>query len=99
MQFSFGMERQLARKTTLAVNYLGTRGVQQLRWRDANAPLPPGFASRPDLSINVLREIESAGRVEANALEVTLRGEIAPRVTGMAQYVFGRTRTDTGGVT
>ncbi|MEZ5398908.1 MAG: TonB-dependent receptor [Bryobacteraceae bacterium] len=98
MQFSFGMERQLAKKTTLAVNYVGTRGVQQLRSRDANAPLPPGFASRPDLSVNVLREIESAGRVEANALEVTLRGEIAPRVTGMAQYVFGRTRTDTGGV-
>jgi hypothetical protein len=27
-----------------------------------------------------------------------LRGDIAPRVTGMAQYVFGRTLTDTGGV-
>jgi outer membrane receptor protein involved in Fe transport len=98
MQFSFGIERQLAKKTTLAVNYVGTRGVQQLRSRDANAPLPPGFASRPVPSVNVLREIESAGRVEANALEVTLRGEIAPRVTGMTQYVFGRTRTDTGGV-
>lgn len=98
MQFSFGIERQLAKKTTLAVNYVGTRGVQQLRSRDANAPLPPAFTSRPDPSVNVLREIESAGRVEANALELTLRGEIAPRVTGMAQYAFGRTRTDTGGV-
>ncbi len=98
MQFSFGMERQLAKKTTLALNYVGTRGVQQLRSRDANAPLPPGFAARPDPSINVLREIESAGRVVGNALEVTVRGDIAPRVTGMAQYVFGRTMTDTGGV-
>jgi outer membrane receptor protein involved in Fe transport len=98
MQFSFGMERQLAKKTTLAVNYVATRGVQQLRSRDANAPMPPGFAARPDPLVNVLREIESAGRVEANALEVTLRGDFAPRVTGMAQYVFGRTRTDTGGV-
>ena len=98
MQFSFGLERQLAKKTTLAVNYAGTRGVQQLRSRDANAPLPPNFAARPDLAVNVLREIESAGRVEANALEVTLRGDIAPRVTGMAQYVFGRTSADTGGV-
>jgi outer membrane receptor protein involved in Fe transport len=98
MQFSFGAERQLRKKTTLAVNYVGTRGVQQLRSRDANAPLPPGFAARPDASVNVLRSIESAGRIEANSLEVTLRGDIAPRVTGMAQYVFGRTRTDTGGV-
>jgi outer membrane receptor protein involved in Fe transport len=98
MQFSLGVERQLAKKTTLAVNYVGTRGVQQFRSRDANSPLPPAFASRPDPSMNVLREIESAGRLEANALEVTLRGDIAPRVTGMAQYVFGRTMTDTGGI-
>jgi hypothetical protein len=98
MQFNFGLERQLAKKTTLAVNYVGTRGVQQLRSRDANAPLPPAFASRPNPSVNVLREIESAGRLEANALEVTLRGDVAPRVTGMAQYVFGRTLSDTGGV-
>ena len=68
MQFSFGLERQLAKKTTLAVNYVGTRGVQQLRSRDANAPLPPSYRSRPDSSLNVLREIESAGRLVANAL-------------------------------
>ena len=48
--------------------------------------------------MNVLRQIESAGRLEGNALEVTLRGDIAPRVSGMAQYVFGQTMADTGGV-
>lgn len=97
MQFSFGLGR-LAKKTTLAVSYVGTRGVQQLRSRDANAPLPPNFAVWPDASTNVLREIESAGRVEGNALEVTLRGDIAPRVSGISQYVFGRTKTDARGV-
>jgi hypothetical protein len=98
MQFSFGVERQLARKTTLAVNYVGTRGVQQFRSRDANAPLPPAFAYRPDPFVNVLRDVESAGRIEANALEVTLRGDLAPRLSGMAQYVFGRTMTNSGGI-
>jgi hypothetical protein len=78
--------------------YNGTRGVQQFRSRDANAPLPPLFTSRPDTSVNVLRLIESAARLEGNALEITLRGIIAPRVSGMAQYVFGRTMSDTGGV-
>jgi outer membrane receptor protein involved in Fe transport len=97
-QFNIGIERQLAKKTTFAVNYVGTRGVQQFRSRDANAPLPPEFSRRPDGNVNVLREIESAGRVEGNALEITLRGDIGPRVTGMAQYVFGRTLTDTGGL-
>jgi outer membrane receptor protein involved in Fe transport len=98
MQFSLGIERQLAKKTTLSVNYAATRGVQQFRSRDGNAPLPPAFTTRPDPRVNVLRFIESAGRVEANSLEVTLRGDLAPRVTGMAQYVFGKTMSDTGGL-
>jgi hypothetical protein len=98
MQFSFTLERQLAPKTLLAVNYNAVRGVEQFRSRDANAPLPPRFAGRPDPRVNVLRQIESAGRVEQNALEITVRGTLAPRVTGMAQYVFGKTLTNTGGV-
>jgi outer membrane receptor protein involved in Fe transport len=98
MQFSLGLERQLAKKTTLSVNYVGTRGVQQLRSRDANAPLPPGFNVRSDPRVNVLRNIESAGRVEANSLEVTVRGDLGPRLNGMAQYVFGKTMADTNGV-
>lgn len=98
MQFNLGVEHQLAKRTTLSVNYVGTRGVQLLRSRDANAPLPPGFAIRPDGRVNVLRDIESAGRLEANALEVNLRGGLGPRVNGMVQYVFGKTMSDTGGV-
>jgi len=98
LQFSAGFERQLARKTTLAVNYVGLRAAQQPRSRDANAPLPPGFASRPDPALNVLRMIESAGRVQGDSLEVTLRGQILPKVNGTAQYVFGRTYSNTGGV-
>jgi outer membrane receptor protein involved in Fe transport len=97
-QFSAGLERQLAKKTTLAVNYVGVRAVQQLRSRDGNAPLPPLFSARPDPTLNVLRWIESAGRMAGNSLEITLRGEIAPRVTGTAQYVFGKTQSDTGGL-
>lgn len=97
-QFSIGVEHQLARKTTLSVNYIGTRGIQQLRSRDANAPIPPAFSERPDAGVNVLRNIESAGRLESNALEVNLRGNLAPRISGMAQHVFGKTMSDTGGV-
>jgi hypothetical protein len=97
-QFSAGVERQLAKRTTLSVHYIGTRGWYQLCSRDANAPLPPAFASRPDPAVNVLRIIESASRLEGNALEVTLRGSLGPRITGQAQYTFGRTLSDTGGV-
>jgi hypothetical protein len=97
-QFGAGLERQLTKKALLAISYVGTRGVKQLRSRDANAPLPPLFGARPDPGVNVLRLIESAGRMEGNSLEIGLRGDIAPRVTGMVQYVFGKTMASTGGV-
>ncbi|MBM3811732.1 MAG: TonB-dependent receptor [Acidimicrobiia bacterium] len=97
-QFSAGLERQLFKKSMLAIGYVGTRAVKQFRSRDANAPLPPSFSSRPVRTVNVLRLIESAGRMEGNALEISVRGDIAPRVTGMVQYVFSKTSSDTGGL-
>jgi hypothetical protein len=97
-QFNLGIERQLSKKTVLAVNYVGTRGSHQFRSRDGNAPLPPDFGRRPDLQINVLRFIESASRLEGNALEVTVTGDLGPKITGLAQYTFGKTLSDTGGV-
>lgn len=98
VQFSVSIERQLSKRSLLSAAYIGTRGVQQFRSRDGNAPLPPSFASRPDPEVNVLRLIESAGRLEGNSLEITVRGDIAPRVGGMAQYVYGKTMSDTGGI-
>ena len=98
VQFSGGLERQLGKKSVLSAMYIGTRGTQQLRSRDANAPLPPTFGERPNSAWNVLRQIESAGRFEGNSLEVTVRGNIGPRISGTAQYTFGKTLTDTGGV-
>jgi hypothetical protein len=97
-QFSLGVEKQLGKETTLAVTYVGVRAANQLRSRDGNAPLPPDFGPRPDPSLNVLRWIESASRMESSSLEVTVRGQLAPRVSGLAQYVFGKTLADTGGV-
>jgi len=90
MQFSAGLERQLAKKTTLAVNYVGTRGVQQFRSRDAKCAFPPDYGRRPDPLVNQFRQIESAGRMEGNSLEITVRGDLLPRITGVAQYVFGK---------
>jgi len=97
-QFNLGIERQLSKKTVLAINYVGTRGSHQFRSRDGNAPLPPEFARRPDPQVNVLRFIESASRLEGNALEVTITGDLGPKITGLAQYTFGKTLNNTGGL-
>jgi hypothetical protein len=96
LQFNLGFEYQLARGTTLAVNYIGVEAGHQFRSRDGNAQLPPAFATRPDPNLNVLRWIESAGHLKGHSMEITLRGRLGSKVTGTAQYVLGKTLTDTG---
>jgi hypothetical protein len=98
IQYSLGVERQLAKRTTLAVTYNGSRGVNLFRSRDTNAPLPPAYAVIPDPATGLLRNIESSGRQAGNSLEVTLRGQLTHYVTGLVQYTLSRTQNNTGGV-
>jgi len=98
IQYSFGVERQLQKSTTLAITYLGSRGVDQFRSRDINAPLPPSYSVRPDPSIGVLREIESDGRRVTDSLEITLRGNVTRFFNGMAQYRLASAHDDTSGI-
>ena len=99
IQYSLGVERQLAKRTTLAVTYTGSRGIDLFRSRDINAPLPPGYTVIPNPAIGILRNIESSGRQAGNSLEITLRGQITHYATGLIQYTLSRTDNSTGGVT
>jgi outer membrane receptor protein involved in Fe transport len=98
IQYSFGVERQLQKSTTLVVTFPGSRGLGQFRSRDINAPLPPTYAARPDSSIGVLREIESAGRRVSDSLEVSLRGNVTRFFSGMAQYRLASSHDNTSGI-
>ncbi|HEV7746314.1 MAG TPA: TonB-dependent receptor [Pyrinomonadaceae bacterium] len=98
LQYSFSLERQLQKSTTLAVTYLGSRGFAQFRSRDINAPLPPAFLRRPNTSIGVLREIESQGRRATDSLEFALRGNVTRFFSGMAQYRLAFAHDNTSGI-
>jgi hypothetical protein len=98
IQYSFGLERQLAKRTTLAVSYTGSRGIRLFRSRDLNAPPPPGYVTNPNPAIGILRNIESSGRQAGNSLEITLRGQITHYSTGIVQYTLSRTDNNTGGI-
>jgi hypothetical protein len=98
LQYSFTAERQLQKSTSLAVSYLGSQGFDQFRSRDINAPLPPAYTARPDPTIGVLRQIESAGKRSSNSLEVTLRGNVTRFFNGMAQYRLSSSHDDTSGI-
>lgn len=98
LQYSFGLERQLAKKTTLDVTYIGSRSFHLLRSRDLNQPLPPLYEVRPDPAIGVLQQFESAGRGADDSIEVTLRRQVTKYFAGMAQYRLGWAHDDTGGI-
>jgi outer membrane receptor protein involved in Fe transport len=98
LQYSVSAEHQLRKGTSASVTYTGTRGFEQFRSRDINAPVPPLYLSRPDPAFSVIREIESAGRARSNSLQFTLKGQFAPRSTGSIQYTLSKAMNDTSGV-
>jgi len=95
LQYSAGIERQLRARTTLAVNFIGSRGYNMFRSRDINAPEPPTFSARPDPTHSVVREIESAGTQRTASMQVTLRGQMTKYFNGSAEYNYGIAKNDT----
>lgn len=98
LQYSFGVERQLRKALVATANYTGLTGVKLFRSRDVNAPLPPLYAARPLGGIGVLREIESAGRMQAHSLDLALRGTLTKFLDTIVQYGLGRAWNNTGGI-
>jgi len=98
LQYSLGLERQLRKGTVASVTYTGSRGFSQFRSRDINAPLPPLYTVRPDPTVGVWREIESAGTAQSHSLQLTLRGQFTSFFNGSVQYSLSRTMNDTGGL-
>jgi hypothetical protein len=104
VQYSFGLERQLTKKSTLSATYVGSRGVDLFRSIDANAPLPtpPGQSipnPRPNPSLGQERQIQPEGYQKSNALELTFRGKASKYFSGQVQYTLSSTRNNTSGVT
>ena len=96
--YSFGVDYQLGKGTTLAVTYRGNLGMNLFRSQDANAPLGPNYKVRPNLSFGVVRQIQARGRQVSNALDITFRGKTGRWFSGLAQYTLSRTNNNTGGI-
>jgi hypothetical protein len=99
LQFGIGVERQLTKATTIAMNYTGSNTTGAFRSRDINAPLPPLYGARPDSNYSVIRQIESSGRVESHSLDVSIRGNVTRFFSGLMQYTLARAYNDTSGIT
>jgi outer membrane receptor protein involved in Fe transport len=97
IQYGIGVETQLAKSTTLTVNYAGMRGINLFRSRDINAPLPPLYLARPNPDYSQIRQIESSADLESHSLEVALRGNVTRFFSGIAQYALSRAYNNVGG--
>lgn len=98
IQYSFGIERQLTSAITVTAGYRGITGISNFRSRDANAPVGPSYAVRPDPTLGFIQQIESGGRLSSNALDVSLRSRSGRWFNGQMQYTLGRVYTNTGGI-
>jgi hypothetical protein len=99
LQYSIGVERQLTANSSVAANYVGTRGIDQFRSIDTNAPPPPDYLARPDTQLGQNRQLESEGYLKSNALELSFRGRPVRFFTGQAQYTLGKTYNNSSGIT
>ncbi len=98
-QYSLGVEHQVTAKSTVSATYVGMRGIDLFNSRDANAPLPPLYAARPDLTLGQNRQMQSEGYQKGNSLEITFRGNPSHYFSGQAQYILGKIYNNTSGIT
>jgi hypothetical protein len=98
VQYSLGVDHQLAKAITLSVTYTGSHGYHLFRSRDINAPPPPLYLARPNTAYSVIRQIESSGRQQSDSVSLTARGRMTKWFNGQAQYAWSRAENDTNGI-
>jgi hypothetical protein len=95
IQTSLGIERQLPRSTTMAVNYVFSRGVHLLRTRDVNFPNALGI--RPVSDVGPIFQNESTGFSRQQQLIVNFNTRFTQKVTLFGFYTYNRSYSDTDG--
>jgi len=96
MQSALGIERQLPKKTTLAVNYTNSHGLHELRSRNINAPLADGAYPYP--SESPIYEMESAGLYNQNLLITNINSRLTPKTSLFGSYSLAYARSNTDGL-
>jgi len=95
IQTALGVERQLARGTTLTVNFANTRGVHQFVTSDINAPLLDGL--RPFGNIGDIYQFQSAGLLKQTQIITRVNSQIGRRATLFGAYIWNNAHSNTDG--
>jgi len=98
MQSAVGVERQVAKSTTVAVTYINSYGEHQLFLRNANAPLPgtypPGI--RPFGGDDNIYQYDSEGIFRQNQLIANFRTNLGTKLSLFGFYMLNYANSDLG---
>jgi hypothetical protein len=95
IQSALSVERQLARGTTLSVNWTDTRGVHQFVTSDINAPLPDGL--RPFPNMGDIFEYQSDGLLKQMQLIARINTQVNRRLSLFGAYIWNTAHSNTDG--
>ncbi len=98
IQSAVGVERQVAKSTTVAVTYINSYGEHQLFLRNANAPLPgtypPGI--RPFGGADNIYQYDSEGIFRQNQLIANFRTNVGSKLSLFGFYMLNYANSDLG---
>jgi hypothetical protein len=98
MQSAVGVERQVAKGTTVALTYINSYGEHQVFIRNANAPLPgtypPGI--RPLGNSDNIYQYDSEGIFRQNQLIANFRTNIGTKLSLFGFYMLNYANSDLG---
>jgi Carboxypeptidase regulatory-like domain len=94
IQTSVGIDRQLPKNTSIAVNYVFSRGVHTLRTRNINAPVGGVYPYGP---VGNLFQYESTGFSRQNQLITNFNTRFSRKVSLFGVYLLGQSKSDADG--
>ncbi len=102
MQGAMGVERQLPKNVTLAVTYTHSRGVDVLRSRNINAPLPGTYEMGSPVypygeQAGNIYVYESSGLFTQNQLITNINARINAKMNLFGYYALGKAESNTDG--
>jgi hypothetical protein len=99
IQYGVSVERQLGEKATGVISGYSARGIGAFRSVDVNAPTPQsGYTERPDSNFGRVRQFQSSGFWEGNALDISYRGRFNKRFTGFGRYTWSHFESNQNGI-
>jgi hypothetical protein len=102
MQSTLGLERQLPRRSTLAVFFITSRTVNVLRSRNINAPICTSLVSctgavRPNPLAGNIFEYESTGFLNQQQIIANFRTQFNDKISLFGNYRLGFSKSDADG--